>query len=402
MTGVRVDEVLEQATSRAAAHFADPADLRGSDTWVHELLVDVESHQPEVPTIAERRDDSAPRPRPKSTVELTIVIPAYNEERRLVPGLERLQEATDTGAFDADSTEIIVVNDGSTDRTEAVARDLLRSYPHHRVLTLAANSGKGGAVRAGIAAATGRTTAFMDSDMGTDPTGVPTLLEALLTADIAIGSRSVPGSVVDRKYYRRKLMGSAWSKLVNSMTDVSISDTQCGFKAFRTPVARLLFHYAATAGFAFDVEVLMIARHLGLEIAEVPVNWTSIDGSRVRPVDPPLMVIDVIRSRRGLRRLPALDAILVSVTPGISDTEATGLVVEQAGPLLPVVREQGDRHLVLLPLCGPAEIEDVRARLAAIPGSRVCHLAVPVTTVSRHLSVSSDASDSRATIDLFA
>jgi hypothetical protein len=152
-------------------------------------------------------------------------------------------------------------------------------------------------------------------------------------------------------------------------------------------VARLLFHYATTDGFAFDVEVLMIARHFGLDVAEIPVNWTLIEGSRIRPlVDPLLMVIDVIRSRLGLSRLPAVSAISVSVASDPSATEAADLVAESAGPMFPILREEGDRFLVLLPLCGSAEIEEVSRRLAAIPGSQLTRVSVPVATVIHHLS----------------
>jgi hypothetical protein len=386
--GCGVDEMLEEVVCRAASSLEIPSVFRGSDAWVSVLPDDVRTSAAATPTTVGPLEGTTSDVRRESTLALTIVIPAYNEERRLVPGFERLQEAVEVGAFDPAGTEIIVVNDGSTDRTEDVARDLLWRYPHHRVLTLPVNSGKGAAIRAGVAAARGRTIAFMDSDMGTDPTGIPELLQSLLTADIAIGSRSVHGSVVDRKYIRRKLMGSAWSGLVNSITDVSLRDTQCGFKAFRTPVARLLFHYAITDGFAFDVEVLMIARRLGLDIAEVPVRWTLVDGSRVRPaVDPLLMVIDVIRSRLSVNHLPAVHAIAVSVTAGQSDGEIAGVIAEVAGPLLPLVRAGGDRHLVLLPLCKPTDIEDVRVRLATIPHSQLNQISVPFPTVIKHLSV---------------
>ena len=138
-------------------------------------------------------------------------------------------------------------------------------------------------MRAGVAVASAPVIAFADADMAIDPAQTPQFVGALAEADLAIGSRSASGASVDRSSLRRSLMNRAFNRLVNALTRVALDDTQCGFKAFRAPVAKLLFHCSVTERFAFDVEILSLARRFGFVIAEVPVQWLRVEGSQIRP-----------------------------------------------------------------------------------------------------------------------
>ena len=255
------------------------------------------------------------------TLQLTIVVPAFNEAHRLGAGMRRFEAAVSAGAIDLERTEVVVVDDGSTDTTAATADKLLAALPHHRVIRLPFNQGKGAAVRAGVAASRSTFTAYMDADMAIDPLAVPLLLDGLEHHDVAIGCRALPDSMVETTYVVRSLMGRLFNELVTLGTGLGLKDTQCGFKAFRTPVARLLFHLVRIDRFAFDVEILSRARRLGLTITEVPVHWMHVEGSTVHPLhDSVTMVADVLRSRRGLLDGPPVPAI--SVRPAGGDPPA--------------------------------------------------------------------------------
>jgi len=242
-----------------------------------------------------------------STPPVSIVIPAYNESARLASTLPALLEhLADTDA------EIVVVDDGSRDDTAVVVRRMLADVPRARIVRLPENRGKGAAVRAGVAGATGDALVFMDADLATDLSALEVVLHALEDADVVVGSRAVPGSVVFNGTRGRALMGRAFNRMVRAVTRLDVHDTQCGFKAFRGPVAKLLFALCQSDGFAFDTEILHDARILGYSIVEVPVTWTAVDGSSVRPVlDSLLTAIGllrvVIRSRRTRVRAAARD-----------------------------------------------------------------------------------------------
>ena len=213
------------------------------------------------------------------TLQLTIVVPAFDEAHRLTAGMRRLDAAVAAGAVDVDRTEVLVVDDGSNDETAAVAEKLLAALPHHRLLRLPRNQGKGAAVRAGVAASRTPYTAYMDADMAIDPLAVPLLLDGLAHDDVAIGCRALRDSMVETSYVVRSLIGRLFNELVTAGTGLGLKDTQCGFKAFRTPTARLLFHLVRIDRFAFDVEILARARRLGLGITEVPVHWMHVEGA---------------------------------------------------------------------------------------------------------------------------
>jgi len=271
--------------------------------------------------------------------DLTIIVPAFNEAHRLKDGMDRFDVAVAEGAVDLQRTEVVVVDDGSQDATAETARKLLAPLPHHRVLRLEKNGGKGAAVRAGITAARGALCAYMDADMAIDPRAIPLLVDGLVTSDIAIGSRALADSMVESRYVVRSLMGGLFNRLVTTGTGLGLHDTQCGFKAFRTPVARLLFHLVRIDRFAFDVEVLVRAKALGLTVTEVPVQWKHVPGSTVHPLHDSLtMLDDVFRSRLGLRAVPPVPALWVrDRSVGRRPADLAGTVGKAVADLLPGV-----------------------------------------------------------------
>jgi hypothetical protein len=231
---------------------------------------------------------------------LSVVIPAFDEGTRLPRSLEGL-----AGQLDPDTSELIVVDDGSRDGTAEVARALLGAWPHGRLIRSGANRGKGHAVRSGVLASSGRRVVYLDADSATDAACLPALLHSLETADVAVGSRALAQSVIGESPAHRALMGQLYNRLVRSVSDLDLRDTQCGFKAFRAPVAKLVFAMSSVDGFAFDVEVLHLAQRLGFRIAEVPVHWQHVDGSKVRKVrDSTTMALDTIHAVRADRHQP--------------------------------------------------------------------------------------------------
>jgi dolichyl-phosphate beta-glucosyltransferase len=246
------------------------------------------------------------RPEP----DLSIVVPAFNEEDRLEPTLRSYLgycRAT------ARSVELIVVDDGSVDGTSHLVEQLAGEFPELRLIRLAENRGKGFAVRSGVVNARGRNVLFADAD-GATPINEVERLEAALhdRNDLAIGSRAIVARDVrvNAKLYRR-IIGRVFHGMVETLTVRGVRDTQCGFKLFRGPVAHDLFSRMRMRGFSFDVELLMMAQRRGYRIAEVPVNWTHQPGSKVNlALDSMLMLRDlfIIRGRyfRGEYNAPHL------------------------------------------------------------------------------------------------
>ncbi len=255
--------------------------------------------------------------------ELSVIIPAYNEEERLGPTLRRVLEYFRARGR---SIELIVVDDGSRDRTSEVANRFAEEFDEVRLIRLAANRGKGYAVRSGVVNARGRAVLFADADSAA-PIAEVERLEAALEcgADIAIGSRALRSEDVQvkAKLYRR-LMGRAFHQLVSWLTVRGIADTQCGFKLFRAEVAHDLFSRMRMNGFSFDVEVLMMAQRRGYRIEEVPVNWVHQPGSRVNLIVDSLRMagdLFVIRGHalRGDYDRPHVTPMAVATQPQLSD-----------------------------------------------------------------------------------
>jgi dolichyl-phosphate beta-glucosyltransferase len=233
-----------------------------------------------------------------STPEISIVIPAYNEEDRL-PGY--LREVVIFLDARAESYEVIVVDDGSIDGTAEAVERFAEHAPSVRLLRLPENRGKGYAVRIGILSACGRSRLFTDADGATSIQELSRLESAIDGgADIAIGSRALSGdSVTVKGRLHRKIMGQLFNLLVRLFAVKGIHDTQCGFKLFTASAAETIFPLLTIDDFGFDVELLYVARQHGLSISEVPVNWTDIAGTKVRIVrDSWRMLRDILRVRR--------------------------------------------------------------------------------------------------------
>lgn len=235
---------------------------------------------------------------------LSVVIPAYNEERRLPGTLRRIAACLEERDY---SFEVIVVDDGSEDGTAEIVEDFMAS---HSNICLIKNDhrGKGYAVRTGMLAARGKFVLFSDADLATPMEEVEKLLASLEGGyDIAIGSREDVGARRYGEPWYRHLMGRVFNLLVRLIALKGFRDTQCGFKCFRRGVARDLFQrvklYGAEAGqvkggavTGFDVEVLLLARKLGYSVAEVPVEWHYSSDTKVNPLRDPLrMFKDLLR-----------------------------------------------------------------------------------------------------------
>jgi dolichyl-phosphate beta-glucosyltransferase len=235
-------------------------------------------------------------------LDLSIIIPAYNEEQRITPTLESISAfLAGTGA----RYEIVVVDDGSKDGTVALCRSLAARIAGLRVIANSPNRGKGHAVRTGMLAAHGAVRVMCDADGSMPATELPKLLAPIVKgkATVAIGSRYVEGAAQHSQPAWRR----AWSRLCNKVIQAAlvpgVRDTQCGFKAFSAAAAEDLFSRATINGWAFDLEVLAIAKRMGHEVAEVGVFWQDDARSKVNPLKDLWKVIrEAITIKRNLNR----------------------------------------------------------------------------------------------------
>jgi len=235
-------------------------------------------------------------------VDLSLIIPAYNEELRLLPTLERLHAHLSARPM---SYEILVVDDGSRDNTCEVVEAAAARIPNIVLVRQRPNRGKGAAVRRGMFAVCGRIRVMWDADCSMPPEELPRLLAPILAgkAEIAIGSRYAAGArTVKQPRYR-----VWWSRLCNKVVQrwlvPRVLDTQCGFKAFTARAALNLFGSATIDGWAFDLEILALARRRGFAIEEVGVEWKDDERSRVNPFTDFWKVIrEALTIRRNLDR----------------------------------------------------------------------------------------------------
>jgi len=235
--------------------------------------------------------------------KVSIVVPAYNEAARLPSSLGPICEYLERRC--GQRCEVIVVDDGSTDRTVEVAeRGLVALGSRGRVLRHFTNRGKGAAVRTGMLAARGELVLFTDADLSTPIEEIEKLERAIAAgAEIAIGSRAVDRRTVERRQpWARDMMGRVFNLVVRLFAVRGIKDTQCGFKLFTREAARLIFERTRIDGFGFDVEVLALAQRLGLSIAEVPVRWLNNADTRVRLAQGAKAFLDPLRVRLGMLR----------------------------------------------------------------------------------------------------
>jgi dolichyl-phosphate beta-glucosyltransferase len=232
-------------------------------------------------------------------VFLSIIIPAFNEERRLPATLERV--VSFVKGKDWPSYEIVVVDDGSTDGTCALVEEWHGYSPAVRLLRNPGNRGKGFAVRHGMLEAAGELRLFSDADLSAPIEDVDKLLAALDASDgeIAFGSRAVDRSLVNKHQgLLREASGRFFNLAMRTATGLPYRDTQCGFKLFTAHAAREVFARTRLDGFGFDVEALFVARQLGLRAVEVPVRWANVEGSKVSLRKGLDAFADIVRVRR--------------------------------------------------------------------------------------------------------
>lgn len=238
--------------------------------------------------------DPAPR--------LTVVIPAFNEQRRLGATLEKVY-AWLRGR--GESFEILVVDDGSTDDTVALARAFAAEHAagdaagRAEVVTLGRNRGKGAAVREGFRRSRGDIVVFSDADLSTPIEELEGMTEGLRDGwDLVMASRDLPESnLAVRQAWYRENMGKLFNRIVRLITGIPFRDTQCGFKLMRGEPAREIAVDMREEGFAFDVELILLARGHGYRVCEFPVTWRHVNDSRVAPVK------DALRMLRALPRI---------------------------------------------------------------------------------------------------
>lgn len=214
------------------------------------------------------------------TPNLSIVVPAYNEEGRLGGTLSRILAYLNQAGG---PSELIVVDDGSSDRTAAVAKEAIQEprSVSTRVISYEPNRGKGHAVRAGLLAATADVALFSDADLSTPITELPKLIDPIRSgrSDLTFGSRAMDRSLIGvHQSWRREQGGRVFNLLVRIATRLPFWDTQCGFKAFRLAVCRPLIEGAQIDRFGFDVELIYLAHLAGLRLREIPVRWDHVDG----------------------------------------------------------------------------------------------------------------------------
>ena len=228
-------------------------------------------------------------------VFLSVVIPAYNEETRISGTLRQVIEFLGARPY---SWEIVVADDGSTDATARLVDELAKAHPNLRLLTLG-HRGKGWAVKNAMLASHGEYRLLCDADLSVPIEQVERLLPPQCEGvDIALGSRDAPGARRIGEPRRRRLMGRVYNTLARLMATRGLHDTQCGFKCFRQAVVPHLFQRQTMDGFAFDVQVLFLARKSGLTVREVAVDWYYRERSKVRPFrDSMSMTLDLLKIR---------------------------------------------------------------------------------------------------------
>lgn len=232
---------------------------------------------------------------------LSVIVPAFNEARRLTNNLPALliylQDLRP-------AAELIVVDDGSSDQTARVAEEFFARHPEvpARVLRFEQNRGKGHAVRSGLLAARAPIALFSDADLSTPIAELPKIIEPIEAGnyDIVFGSRALDRNLIGhRQPWQREQSGKIFNGIVRLLTGLPFYDTQCGFKAFRMEAARPVIAQGRVDGFGFDVELLLLAQRAGLRMLEVPVRWDHNEGSKVHLVHDSLRMFTEIVSLRG-------------------------------------------------------------------------------------------------------
>lgn len=228
---------------------------------------------------------------------ISIVVPAYNEQRRLPESVRKILAWMRVNPA---ARELVIVDDGSSDETWGIVRRLALDDPRIRAVSYWPNAGKGYAIRRGVLeASAGHAVLVTDADLSTPIDELPRLLGALGAHDVVIGSRALELSRIGAQQgIHRRMMGKTFNRIMRALTGIPFPDTQCGFKLFSAEAAKRVFAEATVDRFAYDVEALLIADKLGYSVGEVAVRWDNSPDSRVRIVRDSLrMLLDVLRAR---------------------------------------------------------------------------------------------------------
>jgi glycosyltransferase involved in cell wall biosynthesis len=221
-----------------------------------------------------------------SVPALSLIIPAYNEEGRLPRGLSRIRDYLAGRGLTAEQVEIIVVDDGSKDRTTAIVEEWSRELPSLRLISNGENRGKGYSVRHGMLEARGLIALFTDADLSAPIEEADKLLAAIEAGnEVAIGSRAMNRALIfGHQSHLREIAGMIFNGFVRLFTGLQFQDTQCGFKAFVRERSRIVFEQQRIDGFGFDPEILFLAKRHGLRGAEIPVRWAHDPATKVHVV----------------------------------------------------------------------------------------------------------------------
>jgi glycosyltransferase involved in cell wall biosynthesis len=230
---------------------------------------------------------------------LSLIIPAYNEEHRLPRTLEQAHRFLSEQSY---PSEVIVVENGSQDRTFELAQELVRQYQGLRVIK-ENQRGKGLAVRSGMLAAQGEFRFMCDVDFSMPVEEINRFIPpALINVDVAIASREAPGAKRYQEPVSRHFIGRAFNIMIRLLALPGFHDTQCGFKCFTAQSAEMLFTKQTITGWTFDVEILYLAKRMGLRIVEIPIPWIYNPESKIHVLrDSIQMALDLIRIRRNAR-----------------------------------------------------------------------------------------------------
>ena len=269
---------------------------------------------------------------------LSVIIPAFNEEARIIPTLEKITAYLSLQPY---SWEVVVVDDGSSDRTPQLVADRIKAHEGVRLLTVP-HAGKGWAIRHGMLASHGKYKFMCDADLAMPIERLAEFIERMDEGhDIVIGSRQVAGARRFNEPVIRHAMGRVFNRCVRLLAVGAFQDTQCGFKCFRSEVTDELFEAQRTRGFGFDVEILYLALKRGLQVLEIPIDWYHQKATKLRPlVDSSLMLRDAIvvrgRDLRGEYAIPAEEA-KPTTAPGVSSQEEAKEARERSDGLVVVV-----------------------------------------------------------------
>ncbi len=233
---------------------------------------------------------------------LSIIIPAYNEEQRIAPSLDKILQFLTSNSYGA---EVVIVNDGSSDNTanyvSGRVEEFLNAGIDLRLLTNQPNRGKGYSVKRGVKESRGEIALFTDADLSSPITEAPKLIEPILAnqADVTFGSRALNRKLIgERQPLYRDFGGRIFNFLLQTITGLEYHDTQCGFKAFRRQESLPVFDMQSIDRFGFDPETLFIAKKIGLRLLEIPVVWNDVEGSKVNYLtDSPKMFLDLFKIR---------------------------------------------------------------------------------------------------------